>query len=31
MIKEISDAKVEDGGDGAFYIYLKKKILEDKF
>ncbi len=26
MIKEISDAKVEDGGDGAFYIYLKKKF-----
>ena len=24
MIKEIKDAKVEDGGSGAFYIYLKK-------
>lgn len=26
MIKGISDAKIEDGGGGAFYIYLKKKI-----
>ena len=26
MIKEITDAKIEDGGSGAFYIYLKKKI-----
>ena len=26
MIIEIKDAKVEDGGSGAFYIYLKKKI-----
>tara|TARA_Y100000589_G_scaffold323774_1_gene358807 strand:+ start:435 stop:857 length:423 start_codon:yes stop_codon:yes gene_type:complete len=25
MISEISDAKLEDGGKGAFYIYLKKK------
>ena len=25
MIIEIKDAKVEDGGSGAFYIYLKKK------
>jgi DNA-nicking Smr family endonuclease len=25
MIKGISDAKIEDGGGGAFYIYLKKK------
>ena len=24
-ITEITDAKIEDGGDGAFYIYLKKK------
>ena len=24
MINEISDAKIEDGGGGAFYIYLKK-------
>jgi len=24
MINEISDAKIEDGGAGAFYIYLKK-------
>ena len=26
LIREISDAKIEDGGEGAFYIYLKKKI-----
>jgi DNA-nicking Smr family endonuclease len=25
MITEIKDAKVEDGGSGAFYIYLRKK------
>jgi len=25
MIIEIKDAKVEDGGSGAFYIYLRKK------
>ncbi len=24
MINEITDAKIEDGGAGAFYIYLKK-------
>ena len=24
MISEISDAKLEDGGEGAFYIFLKK-------
>jgi DNA-nicking Smr family endonuclease len=24
MINEITDAKIEDGGSGAFYIYLKK-------
>ena len=24
IINEISDAKIEDGGSGAFYIYLKK-------
>ena len=24
MINEISDAKIEDGGGGAFYIFLKK-------
>ena len=28
MIVEINDAKIEDGGSGAFYIYLKNK---DKF
>ena len=26
MIKEIADAKIEDGGSGAFYICLKQKI-----
>ena len=25
LIYEITDAKVEDGGSGAFYIFLKKK------
>tara|TARA_Y100000591_G_scaffold288638_1_gene273009 strand:- start:48 stop:458 length:411 start_codon:yes stop_codon:yes gene_type:complete len=25
LIKEIKEASVEDGGSGAFYIYLKKK------
>jgi len=25
MINEMSDAKIEDGGGGAFYIFLKKK------
>ena len=25
MIREIEDAKIEDGGSGAFYIFLKKK------
>ena len=24
LINEITDAKIEDGGEGAFYIYLKK-------
>ena len=27
MINEITDAKIEDGGSGAFYIYLKKNKL----
>ena len=27
MINEITDAKIEDGGAGAFYIFLKKKKL----
>ena len=27
IIHEIKDAKVEDGGTGAFYIYLKKNKL----
>ena len=26
MIIEITDAKIEDGGGGAFYIYLKNKF-----
>ena len=26
MIREITDAKFEDGGSGAFYVYLKQKI-----
>ena len=30
MINEITDAKIEDGGAGAFYIYLKKN-LQNKF
>ena len=25
IINEIKDASIEDGGSGAFYIYLKKK------
>ena len=25
LIKELSPAKIEDGGEGAFYIYLRKK------
>ena len=25
IIYEMKDAKIEDGGDGAFYVYLKKK------
>ena len=34
MIIEITDAKIEDGGSGAFYIYLKNKLknkFKDKF
>jgi len=27
MIKEIKDAEIEDGGSGAFYIYLKKNLF----
>jgi len=27
IIQEITDAKIEDGGEGAFYIFLKKKKL----
>ena len=26
LINEVKSATVEDGGDGAFYIYLKKKL-----
>ena len=28
MINSIEDANIEDGGEGAFYIYLKKKITK---
>jgi DNA-nicking Smr family endonuclease len=27
-ILEIKDANIEDGGSGAFYILLKKKIIK---
>jgi len=26
MIIKITDARIEDGGSGAFYIYLKNKL-----
>jgi len=26
MINNLSEANIEDGGSGAFYIYLKKKL-----
>ena len=26
LVYEIKDAKIEDGGAGAFYVYLKKKL-----
>ena len=29
-IIEIKEAKIEDGGSGAFYIYLKKKKINYK-
>ena len=28
LINEIKEASIEDGGSGAFYIYLKKKITK---
>ena len=28
FINEIKDADIEDGGSGAFYIFLKKKIIK---
>ena len=28
MVNEIKGAKVEDGGSGAFYIYIKKKVTK---
>ena len=28
LIKDIKEASREDGGSGAFYIYLKKKITK---
>jgi DNA-nicking Smr family endonuclease len=30
LINEIKEASVEDGGSGAFYVFLKKK-LQNKF
>ena len=30
-IVEIKNAEINDGGDGAFYIFLKKKKLQNKF
>ncbi len=30
-INEIKEANIEDGGAGAFYIYLRKKKLQNKF
>ena len=29
IINEITDAKIEDGGEGAFYILLKKKYVKN--
>ena len=31
IINEITDDKLEDGGEGAFYIFLKKNKLQNKF
>ena len=31
IIHEIKDATIEDGGSGTFYIFLKKKNLQNKF
>jgi hypothetical protein len=28
MINDIKEANIEDGGNGAFYIYLKKKLTK---
>ena len=28
LINEIKEASIEDGGSGAFYIYLKKKLIK---
>ena len=28
LIVEIKDANIKDGGSGAFYIYLKKKVTK---
>ena len=27
IISDIKEANIEDGGSGAFYIYLKKKLI----
>ncbi len=29
IINEITDAKIEDGGEGAFYIFLKKNKIKE--
>ena len=28
LVQEIKEADVNDGGSGAFYIFLKKKIIK---
>ena len=28
LINDIKEASIEDGGSGAFYIYLKKKLIK---
>ena len=30
-IEDIKTAEIKDGGEGAFYIFLKQKKLQDKF
>jgi len=31
MVIKITDAKIEDGGSGAFYIHLKNKLKNEKY